>query len=330
MTCKRFQHEMSLALDGRLPSRRRTILFAHRDACAPCTRVWEEMRSAQDLALSLATQPVSASFRTDLWARIRSGEGAPEMALREPIPLASKVRYVMSGAAVAACALFVLHLTRGEEAAPSPVPERVDEVAKVDETAGEAIPIATSRDLGVVPITPQLATETCVNTCTTVADQLQAELPALGNSPFSVARRELLPKAYRAGEAAGMVLWMDEEGFVRLEDDQAHAFSVLLQIASHVERAQNPNELRLALEPVRTLEPRKLKNVFVQCCDIEPKFQQQLGLQVTSNNRGWRMLFNFVPGSAPASGLDAMLQGQQVWLIRVRARDNQAISLGRR
>lgn len=307
---------MSLALDGRLPSRRRTVLFAHRDACAPCTRVWNEMRTAQDLVLGLPPTPVSASFRVDLWERIRSGEGAPETLLHEPIPFAAKVRYVAAGAAAAAGMLLVLHLARGDDSTVEPGPKPPQRVTEVAKATGDPRP-SPADDLEIVPITPQLAAETCVNTCATVTSQLQRELPELDQRPFAALRRELLPTTFRAREAAGLMLWLDGEGFVQLNEEAARDYAVLEQLASHAEQATNPAEFRLALEPVRDLQAHRMKKLLVRCCDVEPKFQLEFGQQMASG-APWDRLFDLVvPGVPPVPGFEVTRQ------LRLQGPDNQ-------
>lgn len=243
------------------------------------------MRKAQDMVLSLPAATVSGSFRADLWERIRSGEGAPDLALREPIPFASKVRYVVSGAAAAACMLFVLHMARGEDAIEprASEPESVTEVAKAKVDASPS-----SAYFGVVPITPQLAADTCVNTCATIVNQVQQGLPAIEDHSLPTMRGELM----RAREAAGMLLWMDGDGFVQLDPDTANAFVLLRKIASRAEQAEGPTELRRALEPMRGLKLHNLRNVLVRCC-IEPKFEQEFGQQVVSG-APWGGLFDIV------------------------------------
>ena len=109
MSCNRFQLDLSRCLDGRLPGARRTEVMAHVDRCAECEQVWADMQAAQSLVFGLEQPQVRADFREHVWSRIRSGEGAPEVLLSEPIQIWSKVRYGLIGAAAAAVFLFTLN-----------------------------------------------------------------------------------------------------------------------------------------------------------------------------------------------------------------------------
>jgi len=108
MNCRTAHYDLSLCLDGRLPSGKRALLMEHVDGCEPCTAMWRELQAAQSLALRLPKQRVSSGFHDQLWERIQSGEGTPDAVFREPVPLASKVRYLLAGAAAAAAVLVAL------------------------------------------------------------------------------------------------------------------------------------------------------------------------------------------------------------------------------
>ena len=119
MNCNTCRYELSQCLDGRLPSGRRATVLAHAEACAPCGQFWEELQSAQRLTLSLRPTQVGGDFREGLWERIQAGEGTPDAVFQEPIPVATKVRYTLSGAAAAAALLIGVTLLQGERRAPS-------------------------------------------------------------------------------------------------------------------------------------------------------------------------------------------------------------------
>ena len=119
MNCNTCRYELSQCLDGRLPSGRRATVLAHAEACAPCGQFWEELQSAQRLTLSLRPTQVGGDFREGLWERIQAGEGTPDAVFQEPIPVATKVRYTLSGAAAAAALLIGVTLLQGERQAPS-------------------------------------------------------------------------------------------------------------------------------------------------------------------------------------------------------------------
>ncbi len=118
MNCNTCRFELSQCLDGRLPSGRRALVMQHVDECAGCARYWEEMQAAQALVLRLPSQRVGADFRDRLWARIEAGEGTPDAVFREPVPMLTKVRYALTGAAAAAAVLLAATWLRGERETP--------------------------------------------------------------------------------------------------------------------------------------------------------------------------------------------------------------------
>jgi hypothetical protein len=105
MNCSTCRYELSLCLDGRLPSGRRTLVLQHAEACAACGTFWKELQAAQQLTLRLKKPAVGEDFREQLWARIRAGEGTPDAVFRDAVPMWAKVRYALSGAAAAALLL---------------------------------------------------------------------------------------------------------------------------------------------------------------------------------------------------------------------------------
>ena len=109
MNCRECQRDLSPCLDGRLPSGRRTAVTQHLEDCEECTQLWREMQQAQELVLRLPRHPVSPGFHTRLWDRIKAGEGTPEAVFSEPMPLVTKARYVLTGAAAAALMLVFLN-----------------------------------------------------------------------------------------------------------------------------------------------------------------------------------------------------------------------------
>lgn len=76
--------------------------MAHTDHCARCAVAWDEMQEAQSLTFQLKPPPVAVSFRNTVWDRVQSGEGTPEVLLREPVNLTTKLHYGLIGAAAAA------------------------------------------------------------------------------------------------------------------------------------------------------------------------------------------------------------------------------------
>lgn len=118
MNCRTCRHDLSESLDGRLPSGRRKIVMGHLRSCEPCLLFWKELQSAQKLVLQLPRQRTSSGFREQLFERINTGEGTPEAVFLEPIPMAKKVRYAMTGAAAAAAVLITATLVRNHLDSP--------------------------------------------------------------------------------------------------------------------------------------------------------------------------------------------------------------------
>lgn len=120
MNCTTCRYELSQCLDGRLPSGRRTEVMNHAESCATCGSFWLELQAAQELSLSLQQSEVSPNFREGLWNRINAGEGTPSAVFQEQVPLWSKVRYTLSGAAAAAALLIgVTFLMKDEVVTPN-------------------------------------------------------------------------------------------------------------------------------------------------------------------------------------------------------------------
>lgn len=112
MNCTNCHFELSECLDGRLSSGRRAAVMAHVESCAECAAFWSELQRAQQLVLQLPRERVGRDFREQLFARIAAGEGTPPAVFHEPVPLATKARYLLTGAAAAAAVLFAASLLR--------------------------------------------------------------------------------------------------------------------------------------------------------------------------------------------------------------------------
>lgn len=91
----------------------------HVERCEECSGFWNELQAAQRLVLLLPRERVSEGFRDQLWDRIRSGEGTPEAVFHEPVPLMTKVRYALTGAAAAAAVLFFVIWLRPPGSTPN-------------------------------------------------------------------------------------------------------------------------------------------------------------------------------------------------------------------
>lgn len=148
MNCNSCRYELSLCLDGRLPSGRRGIVMQHVEGCESCSTFWSELEAAQRLTLSLPREKVSDGFRDQLWERIRSGEGTPDAVFHEPVPLLAKARYALTGAAAAAAVLLCATWLRKD--APSADEGHPDKahIAAIESGAtsriGPAIPVGPS------------------------------------------------------------------------------------------------------------------------------------------------------------------------------------------
>ena len=112
MNCRTCQYELSQCLDGRLASGRRALVMDHVAACAQCGEFWRELQAAQALVLRLTRPRVDADFRERLFERIETGEGTPPAVFSEQVPLATKIRYTLTGAAAAAAVLIAATLLR--------------------------------------------------------------------------------------------------------------------------------------------------------------------------------------------------------------------------
>jgi hypothetical protein len=88
----------------------------HANGCAACGLFWSELQAAQRLTLRLRQPSVGDDFRERLWDRIHAGEGTPEAVFREPVPMWTKVRYTLTGAAAAAAVLVGAAMLRQQDA----------------------------------------------------------------------------------------------------------------------------------------------------------------------------------------------------------------------
>ncbi|MBX3463672.1 MAG: zf-HC2 domain-containing protein [Planctomycetes bacterium] len=149
MNCNQRRYELSQCLDGRLPSGRRTLVMEHLEQCGDCLAFWTDLQAAQRLVLQLPQERVGAGFREQLWERIHAGEGTPEAVFHEPVPLATKLRYALTGAAAAAAALLAALSLRSD---PEPTAAPVASAAPV--AADERVPVGRemSRRDDVLPL----------------------------------------------------------------------------------------------------------------------------------------------------------------------------------
>jgi hypothetical protein len=114
MNCRTCHYELSQCLDARLPSGRRAIVMQHVEACAKCAKFWDELQQAQKLVLQLPRHRTGGDFRAQLFARIEAGEGTPPAVFQEPVPMMTKFRYALTGAAAAAAVLAAMTFARSD------------------------------------------------------------------------------------------------------------------------------------------------------------------------------------------------------------------------
>jgi hypothetical protein len=133
MNCHRCQHDLSMCLDGRLPSGQRKVVMGHVDECDACTRFWQELQSMREIVSRLPQHGLSPDFRDRLFERIESGEGTPPAVFEQPIPQLQKLRYVATGALAAAALLLVSALVRSWAADPAtPDAQPLEVAGKLD------------------------------------------------------------------------------------------------------------------------------------------------------------------------------------------------------
>jgi hypothetical protein len=112
MNCTTCRYQLSQCLDGRLPSGKRGLVMKHAESCSKCSSFWQELQAAQALTTTLRNDSVSSDFKDELWTRIHAGEGTPNAVFQEHVPLLSKLRYALTGAAAAAALLIGFTMLR--------------------------------------------------------------------------------------------------------------------------------------------------------------------------------------------------------------------------
>lgn len=316
MNCSRIHQLLSLNLDGRLSSSRRETLLDHLAECGDCARLAEEMREAQQLALQLPTERIGPNFQETLWERIRAGEGTPEGVFHEQVPLATRVRYVASGAAAAALFLLALNWMAPPtvqmptensvevaqiEPADAMVPDaRPDpEIARVLDEPGPssvaAAPVAANAPGGrVSPPTqfnPQsvalVARQTANRSLEDVRVVAQRYQSAKIRISVPVVRSRLARPVRALDGAARLMRWMADENFIVLPG----ALQAELRLAEHSVRAfekaaetEQTEELISALNQFTQLDIRSLQSQFYTvCCDTAEAFRARLNDHVVQN-----------------------------------------------
>lgn len=271
MSCKRLQLDLSQAFDGRLPAGRRREVLAHLDECADCAAVWQELERVRELVEELPRQRPGVGFHEGLWRRIQSGEGTPEAVFRDPVPTASKVRYVVTGALAAAVVLVVGRLWT---VVPEPELRAPVDVARASQGGGSTGSLERRspdrrRSAAVFPA-PQLPFN-------------PASVATTGAMTFMASARRLRECLERCGarHGRGDVPWQDV-----LEDArrlQAAARTMRwLETSRHVAfRPDVEKDLRRAERSVLLLfEKRDVEQALAQLKDVRPERLRRDGFRV--------------------------------------------------
>jgi Putative zinc-finger len=221
MSCSRFQMDLSRCLDGRLPGARRAEVMTHVDKCSKCTQVWEDMQAAQSLVFRLEQPSVSPSFRDDVWERIHSGEGAPEILLQEPVTNLAKVRYGLIGAAAAAAFLVGLHLLTMDRS-PVESDAKATDVVDLSDPLPDSEPTPAPRDIARPPEAP---TTQLVSGELAAASQLATQTVARVSSAAN--RLKIRTPLILRGEAKNRRLWQEVTEDVQTIDGGLHVLDTL-------------------------------------------------------------------------------------------------------
>jgi hypothetical protein len=257
MRCSQAEHLLSLNLDGRLSSGQRRVLSEHLAGCERCASVDRELNEARDLALSLPMQRPSEGFREELWERIRSGEGTPEAVFREPIPLATKVRYFTTGAAAAGLLILAAHTLRPRSVA-TPVPEA--------RSSRSAQPLAAGL-APVVPATPDRLASLVADGYTEAVQKLHAKARALEASQVPPEGLETLrEQADRARRFAGLLRWMVDGKYLLLLQDDAASLRAIEMLGEQVYALRDADSLRRVLQPIHSLRVEQPRSFFCNPC----------------------------------------------------------------
>ncbi len=268
MRCHQAEHLLSLNLDGRLSSGQRKLLLDHLDACEACHRIDGELNAARELALSLPTQSLSAGFREELWQRIRAGEGTPDAVFREPVPLATKLRYFATGAAAAGVLIAAAMFLRPADDAP-----RNDEPVVTASSSGGLKPRpvqdGTSFDLpDVTPATPNGLATLVADGYANAVRQLRARVDdfdqrATASPQFITHLRD---DADRARHFAGLMRWFVDRNYMILPQDDAASLAAIELVGQQVRSVDDADSLRGVLKPLQRIRVDRTRSFFCSPC----------------------------------------------------------------
>lgn len=275
MTCTQYQSDLSNNLDGRLPAGRRSRLLAHLAECAACTRTMRELEQARDLAMSLPAHPVSAGFRDTLWARIESGEAAPEVPVISSVPGLQRVRWFLLGAAAAALLLVAGELLRP----PRPEPT-TPEVAKA--TPPEAAPGVTLAGIDAQRLEPAALAASAAASCIDGTRSLQSRLAEVEVRKDSIDLRalqhELDPELRRVRASVNTLRWMKRANLMQPLPPELDAnLHVVERSLEMVREARSVDELRAAQRNLQDIRIEPLPRFLFVPAQLDPNtFFQRL------------------------------------------------------
>ena len=274
MRCSQSEHLLSLNLDGRLSSGQRRALTDHLTQCGTCQNTDKELNAARELALSLPVQHVSGGFREELWQRIRAGEGTPEAVFREPVPLATKLRYFGTGAAAAGLLIFAAHWLRSQAPVHAPQSSGPHAVEVAEARPGKLVP----RDsiMGLSPATPDGLAELVADGYTDAVRTLHARAQTIETQPLtSEGIDKLRQQIEYANRYAGMLRWLDGKYLNLLEDDRDRLTAIEL-VGDQVRSHRDADSLRRVLRPIQSLRVEAPRNFFCNpCVKDEADFYQE-------------------------------------------------------
>lgn len=318
MDRKRIERELSLHLDGRLPSGRREAILDHLADDPESARVFAEMDRASELARSLPGQVVSPNFARDLWDRVRSGEGTPDASFREPLPLLVKTRYVLAGAAAAALVILGVNLfarTTTPLTAPSEVTGQLASGSPTERSIPEAPSAPSSesthpnglRPVGLasmasfpdvlMPVTAWSVTRAGHSEWVGAMRDLKERFPSaerrLATVAFDEVAQQIEPVVERARGSMLVMRWLQNERIVKLQPDIDVTLRIAEQIIDRIERANAGNDamlLRVAADDIRTLDLGPLdREIDVTCCNSTDEFLDRFRAHFVVDPRACRV-----------------------------------------
>jgi len=290
----RHEFEMSLHLDGRLPSGRRQRLQRRLAEDFEAARTWDELRRCQQAALELPGQSVSPTFTATLHERIASGEGTPEAVFRTPVPVRTRVRYALAGAAAALVVLIAQHVVRGRTATEESPPIASaalgldTEVRRLD--AADLPAIATASP-ALEPLnawnTVRRGQQLCVDSVSELKRRLVRVEPRLDVVVPSEVVGSLEPIVENVRSSTALMNWLAEEQIIELPGGFVATLELTRNNLQRLERAQGQNDaiaLRTVVEDLKRLPIDPLTaRIRVNCCSPEDDFRARVYHRMVSD-----------------------------------------------